>query len=63
MRTTFHVRGGGGGPRRPRARHRARVALISVLLVMAFGGGMLVAAVWEALSDNIEARGEMDPSW
>jgi hypothetical protein len=59
MRTTFHVRGGGGGPRRP----RARVALISVLLVMAFGGGMLVAAAWEALSDNIEARGQMDPSW
>ena len=62
MRTTFENEGGGSwappaSP--PRVRHRASRALIFfVLLVMAFGWGTLVAAAWDALSDQ-QARGEL----
>jgi hypothetical protein len=34
---------------------------IFVILLMAFAGGTLVAAAYEAISD--EARGDMDPTW
>jgi hypothetical protein len=66
MRTTFENEGGGSwaAPASPpRVRHRASRALIFfILLVMALGWGTLVAAAWDALSDQ-QARGELDPTW
>lgn len=61
MRTTFENEGGGSWAP-PRVRRRVRLALIFVLFIMAFGWGTLVAAAWDALSDQ-QARGEMDPTW
>ena len=65
MRATFENEGGGSwAPATPpRVRHRVSGALIFfVLLVMALGWGTLVAAGWDALSDQ-QARGELDPTW
>jgi hypothetical protein len=65
MRTTFNAGGGGGCTQPadpPRVRRRARLALIIVLLIMAFALGTLIAVAWEALSD-MDAHGEMDPTW
>ena len=64
MRTISHAVGGGGGPQpvaAPRVRHRARLALLIVALLMAFASGALVAVAWDALSE-IDARGPMDPT-
>jgi hypothetical protein len=61
--TTFEAGGGGGGPRAsPRARRPARLALIVAILLLAFGLGTAIAAAYEALED-MQARGEMDPTW
>lgn len=47
----------------PRVRRPVRIALMIVILVMAFGWGTLVAAAaWDALV-GMEARGEMDATW
>jgi hypothetical protein len=64
MRTTrFDAYGGGGGPRgSPRARSPARLALIVALFTLAFGLGTVIAAAYEAFED-MQARGEMDPTW
>ena len=65
MRTTFDSEGGASWalPASPaRVRARVRLALVFVLLVAAFGWGTLVAAAWDALSDQ-QARGDMDPTW
>jgi hypothetical protein len=53
--------GGGGPPGWPRARSPARLAMI-VAILLAFGLGMAIAATYEALED-MQARGEMDPTW
>ena len=42
-------------------RHRAWLALIFVLIVLALGGGALIAAAYDALTD-IDARGVTDPT-
>jgi len=65
MRATFDELGGGDWPQPVgplRVRRVARLALTVVILVLAFGGGMLVAAAWDALSDQ-DARGVMDSTW
>ena len=46
----------------PHVRRRPRLALIFVLLLLALGGGTVVTAAYEALSD-VEARDEMDLIW
>jgi hypothetical protein len=63
MWTIFHAEGGGPQPApQPRVRHPARLALIFILLLMAFAWGTMVAVAWDALSD-MQARDEMDPTW
>ena len=55
---------GYGGPQpvgTPLVRHPARFGLIFILL-MALALGTLVAAAWEAI-DDMQARGQMDPTW
>jgi|HubBroStandDraft_4_1064222.scaffolds.fasta_scaffold1816978_1 hypothetical protein len=56
---------GDGGPQpvgTPLVRHPARFGLIFILLLMALALGTLVAAAWEAI-DDMQARGQMDPTW
>jgi hypothetical protein len=65
MRTTrFDADGGGGGgsPDSPRACSPARFALIVALFILAFVLGTVMAAAYEAFED-MQARGEMDPTW
>jgi hypothetical protein len=58
----------GRGRGRPRASEsaavgrRARIALIFSIMVAALGWGTAIAAAYEALED-MQARGEMDPTW
>jgi hypothetical protein len=44
------------------ARSPAGFALIVVILLLAFGSGTAVSAAYQALED-MQARGEMDPTW
>ncbi len=46
----------------PPVRHPTRLALIFILLLIALALGTLVAAAWEAI-DDMQARGQMDPTW
>ena len=65
MRTITHAEGGGGWRQplaAPRVLRRGRLALVFVLLLAAFASGALAAPAWDALSD-IDARGQMDPTW
>jgi hypothetical protein len=65
MRTTTFDEGGGGGcgPQgSPRVRRAAGLALVVAILLLAFGLGAAIAAAYEALED-MQARGEMDPTW
>ena len=65
MRTTFNTSGSGGWPEpaaQPRSPRLTRIALIVALLIAALGWGTLVAAAYDALTD-LDAHGEMDPSW
>jgi hypothetical protein len=71
MRTTRFDPGGAGGGSRdagggdprgaPRAARPARLALIVAILLLAFDG-TAIAAAYEALED-MQSRGEMDPTW
>ena len=49
-------------PRIASVRGASRALIFFFLLVLAFGWGTLVAAAWDALSDQ-QARGELDPTW
>ena len=65
MRTTFDSEGGGSWAQ-PATPHRvcrgaSRALFFFALLLLAFGWGTLVAATWDALSDQ-QARGELDPT-
>jgi hypothetical protein len=66
MRTTSYDAGGGGAGREPAnpplVGRRARIALILSIMVAALGWGTAIAAAYEALED-MQARGEMDPTW
>jgi hypothetical protein len=66
MRTTSYDAGGGGASRGsanpPLVCRRVRIALIFSIMVAALGWGMAIAAAYEALED-MQARGEMDPTW
>jgi hypothetical protein len=55
--------GGGEGPQAsPRLRRPASLALIAGILLLAFGLGTAVSAAYEAFED-MQGRGEMDPTW
>jgi hypothetical protein len=66
MRTTSYDAGGGGAGRGPAnpplVGPRVRIALIFSIMVAALGWGAAIAAAYEALED-MQARGEMDPTW
>jgi hypothetical protein len=66
MRTTSYDAGGGGAGREPAnpplVGRRARIALILSIMVAALGWGTAIPAAYEALED-MQARGEMDPTW
>ena len=65
MRTTFDNKGAGSWAQPanpPRLRRLASWAAIFVLSVMALSLGTLAAAEYEALTD-MDARGEVDPTW
>jgi hypothetical protein len=64
MRTPLFEAGGGGGwgGSGPLVRRPAILALIVAILLLAFGFGAAVSAAYEALED-MQARGEMDPTW
>jgi hypothetical protein len=66
MRTISYDAGGGGAGREPAnpplVGRRARIALIFSIIVAALGWGTAIAAAYEALED-MQARGEMDPTW
>jgi hypothetical protein len=66
MRTTEFDAGAGGrggGPQAsPRVRRPAGLALIAGILLLAFGLGTAVSAAYEAFED-MQGRGEMDPTW
>ena len=63
MRTISHAEGGGGPPvATPRVGHPARHALLIVLLLLAaFAGGALAAIALQAV-DDMQERGQMDPT-
>jgi hypothetical protein len=65
MRATFDDAGNGGWvqPAKPPLGRRRHAWWAVILAIMAFGGGTVTSAVYEALGDQ-QARGVMDqPSW
>jgi hypothetical protein len=65
MRTTEFDAGAGGAGGRPQASPRIRptsLVLIAAILLLAFGLGTAVSAAYEAFED-MQGRGEMDPTW
>jgi hypothetical protein len=62
MRANFDTHEAGGWPARANRGPRGCLALIFILIIATFGWGTTIAAAYEALTD-LEARGEMDPTW
>ena len=61
MRSTFDNTEAGDWANPASTRHRAWLALIFVLIVLALSGSALIAAFYDALTD-IDARGVTDPT-
>jgi sulfite exporter TauE/SafE len=64
MRTTEFGAGVGGAGGRPQASPRVRPASLVLIaaILLAFGLGTAASAAYEAFED-MQGRGEMDPTW